>query len=112
MMTTFEKIQFELNKRNMSGNELAKACHFSSGLYSQWKSGLQKPSADKVVAIADFLGCSVDYLLGRDESLVIRASEDEWHAILDQMSDESRNQLEDYVDFLLWKQDRDVSASK
>ena len=40
----------------------------SMSLFSQWK---KKPSSNiyssKLVQIADYLGCSVDYLLGRTE---------------------------------------------
>lgn len=92
-------------------NTVCRELGLSTAVATQWKNGTI-PNGKVICSVADYFGCSVDYLLGRDEPLIIKASEDEWHAILDQMSDESRNQLEDYVDFLLWKQDRDVSASK
>lgn len=62
--------------------------------------------------IADYLGCSVDYLLGRADQPLPTASEDKWRELLMQLSDDSRNKLEDYIDFLLWKQAQAASASK
>ena len=47
---------------------VARDTGISMSLFSQWK---KKPSSNiyssKLVLIADYLGCSVDYLLGRTE---------------------------------------------
>lgn len=47
---------------------VARYTGISMSLFSQWR---KKPSSNiyssKLVAIADYLGCSVDYLLGRAE---------------------------------------------
>ena len=47
---------------------VARDTGISMSLFSQWK---KKPSSNiyssKLVQIADYLGCSVDYLLGRTE---------------------------------------------
>lgn len=47
---------------------VARDTGISMSLFSQWK---RKPSSNiyssKLVLIADYLGCSVDYLLGRTE---------------------------------------------
>ena len=102
-MNTFERIERELEKRNMTGADLARTCGFSNGLYSQWKSGMQNPSAGKIIQIADYLGVSVDYLLGRTEQLQ-KKTEDEWEVILNQMSDESLLLFRDYAKFLIWRQ--------
>ena len=67
-MTTIERIDFILEERNIVPAQMMKAIGASTGLFSQWRSGLQKPSADKVVKIADYLNCSVDYLLGRTDN--------------------------------------------
>lgn len=98
-------------EKGTSPNGVCLAIGLSNAVATHWKNGTL-PKADVLVKIADYLEVSVDYLLGRTDTPLIKATEVQWEEILDQMSDESRNQLEDYVDFLLWKQDRDVSASK
>ena len=67
-MTTIERIILLLEERNIVPAQMMKSIGASTGLFSQWRSGLQKPSADKVIKIADYLDCSVDYLLGRTDN--------------------------------------------
>lgn len=56
-----------LTKRNISNKELSSAIGVSSGNVSDWKSGKSKPNIDAISNIADYLDCSVDYLLGRTD---------------------------------------------
>ena len=52
----------------ISATELSKATGVSTTTFSQWKKGLQKPSTEAIVKIADYFGISTDYLLGRTDS--------------------------------------------
>lgn len=63
-MNTIEKIVTLLNKKETSVAKMMKELGFSSGLFSQWKSGKQKPSAEKICKIAEYLNVSTVYLLG------------------------------------------------
>lgn len=54
-----------LEKKNIKQSELSKATGISTGNISDWKKGKSFPSAEKLLLIADYLGCSTDYLLGR-----------------------------------------------
>ena len=67
-MKTIDRIIVMLDKREIVPARMMKELGFSNGLFSQWKSGTQNPSAEKIVRIADYLGCSVDYLLGRTDT--------------------------------------------
>jgi len=49
-------------------NPVAKEIGISSGILTRWKSEDTLPSGETLVKLADYLGCSVDYLLGRDTS--------------------------------------------
>lgn len=49
-------------------NTVAKELGFSSAVCTQWKKGVQKPSAKKVSMLAEYFGVSTDYLLGNDAS--------------------------------------------
>ena len=48
-------------------NTVAKELGISSAAVTKWKNGAM-PCGEILVAIADFFECSVDYLLGRQES--------------------------------------------
>ena len=43
------------------------ATGISSGNISDWLSGRSQPKAEALIKLADFFGCSVDYLLGRTD---------------------------------------------
>lgn len=46
-------------------NPVAKALNISSGVVTKWKNEGALPNGDNLAKIADYLDCSVDYLLGR-----------------------------------------------
>ena len=48
-------------------NPVAKALGISSGIVTKWKTLGTLPNGDTLTKLADYLGCSVDYLLGRTE---------------------------------------------
>ena len=50
-----------------TSKKLSEATGISTGNISDWKSGRSKPTADALILVADYFGCSVDYLLGRTD---------------------------------------------
>ena len=58
-----------LNSKNISAYRLAKETGISESLFSKWK---KNPTSDissaNLARIADYLDCSVDYLLGRTDN--------------------------------------------
>lgn len=57
-----ERIEKLLKEKGKSKTQMMKELGFSTGLFSQWKRGLQKPSYSKLSAIASYLGTTVEYL--------------------------------------------------
>jgi transcriptional regulator with XRE-family HTH domain len=49
-------------------NELAERLGLSNGLIAAYELGTKKPAQDTLIAIADFFGCTLDYLCGRAEA--------------------------------------------
>ena len=54
--------------RGTKPNPVAKEIGISSGILTKWKTTGAIPSGEILVKIADYLGCSVDYLLGRTDN--------------------------------------------
>lgn len=52
---------------NVKPNPIGKKLGISSGTITQWKNG-SIPSGENLVKIADYFGCTVDYLLGRESN--------------------------------------------
>ena len=58
-----------LEARKISAYRLAKETHISESLFSKWKKNpTSEISSSNLVRIADYFGCSVDYLLGRTDN--------------------------------------------
>lgn len=66
-----------LSIKNISSKTLSDNTGISTGNISDWKSGRSMPTAKKLVAIADYLDCSVDYLLGRTDNPKVNRSNTE-----------------------------------
>jgi transcriptional regulator with XRE-family HTH domain len=58
-----ERVERELQKRNISKTEFYKASGVASATFSQWRSGIRSPSMQSISSIARFLGVSVDWVL-------------------------------------------------
>lgn len=62
-MSIIANIDALLVRQGKTGSDLCKALGLSSGVYSQWKSGAKNPAKKRYVAIADYLGVTVDELI-------------------------------------------------
>lgn len=58
-----ELISNRLQQMKISANKMLLDCGYNTSLLTDMKRG-QMPSADKIAAIASYLGVSTDYLLG------------------------------------------------
>lgn len=58
-----------MEERGITSYRMAKETGISESLFSKWRAKpSSKISSEFLVAIADYLDCSVDYLLGRTDS--------------------------------------------
>lgn len=62
-----ERLVQIMEERKISAYKLSKETGIYQSTISQWKSGLQRPSLEAAEKIANYLDCSVDYLLGRTD---------------------------------------------
>ena len=63
-MDLLERIQFLCDQRGISVAELERQAGIAQRTIYKW--GRQSPSAERLQMVADYLGVSVDYLLGRE----------------------------------------------
>lgn len=54
--------------RKTKPNPVAKEIGISSGIITKWKNVGTLPNGETLIKIADYLDCSVDYLLGRTDN--------------------------------------------
>ena len=53
--------------RRINAKALGELCGLSKNMIGQYEKGEKMPSAKSLMALADFLDVSIDYLLGRDK---------------------------------------------
>lgn len=66
----FSKIFVEyIQSRGITAYKVAKGAGIAQGLMNQYKNGVKTPTADNLIKIADYLDCSIDFLLGRTKEI-------------------------------------------
>ena len=56
-----------IQSRGISLYKIAKDTHIPKSIIYEWASGEREPASEYLIALADYLDVSVDYLLGRTE---------------------------------------------
>lgn len=88
----------ELRKRRgLSQQEISDTLQVSRGTYSLWETDKRRPELDSLIALADFYGVSVDYLLGRETQTLAASRFDD--PMID-LSDEARKSVEEFIEFV------------
>jgi len=69
IMDNFHKVLKALREeRELSQDQLGKALGYKShSIIAQWESGRMFPAIENLIAIANFFGVSIDYLVGREK---------------------------------------------
>lgn len=66
-MVNIANLFIRIRDQGLTAKKVSDATGISTGNLSDWKSGRCLPSAEKLDVLADYLDCSVDYLLGRTD---------------------------------------------
>lgn len=69
-----DKINYLLKIKSISQKNMLESCGLSKNAISIMLSRGSVPKADTLAKIADYLGCSVDYLLGRTDNPEVNKS--------------------------------------
>ena len=67
-MANIDNLFIRIKKLNINAKKVSIDTGISTGNLSDWKKGRCLPSAEKLELLADYLDCSVDYLLGRTDN--------------------------------------------
>lgn len=65
MPTLGERLKTIRHRMDLTQQELANRLQTSRANYANWEINRAQPDPNTLIKIADFFGCSVDYLLGR-----------------------------------------------
>ena len=62
-----QQLKLILKQKNISQNKLIKETNFSAGHLYKWFNKKLTPKMDTIIELADYLGVSLDYLVGREK---------------------------------------------
>ena len=60
-----ERLRAILKEKKISQEKLKRDLNISSSVIYKWTSGKNQPTTNSLIKLADYLDCSVDYLIGR-----------------------------------------------
>lgn len=66
-MVNLDNLFKRIAEQGLNAKKVSESTGISTGNISDWKNGRSMPSAVKLDILADYLDCSVDYLLGRTD---------------------------------------------
>ena len=67
-MVNLDNLFKRISERGLNAKKVSEATGISTDNISDWKSGRSMPTAIKLDILANYLDCSVDYLLGRTDN--------------------------------------------
>lgn len=133
----YKIVEKECKKKKISQQKLLSDVGLAKSTLDNMKKG-SMPSVDKVSMIAEYLGVSIDYLLGTEQDLKSRAADikrrvmeesnekkffraapidmeqkrsmSELHSLLSEMSSEDLKKMESYAAFLISEKEKEPPA--
>lgn len=74
-MIIFERLKLLRKDRGVTQKEIASSVGVSEVSYQRFEYGTVRPSLETLIALADYFGVSLDYLVGRSDDPRIYRSE-------------------------------------
>lgn len=71
-MNIHYRLRSAREKQNWSQKYIAEKTGIPNSNISRYETGTRKPDVDTLITLADFLGCSVDYLLGISDEVELQ----------------------------------------
>ena len=66
-MVNLSNLFQRMNELNITSKKLSDSTGISTGNIGDWKYGRSKPGAESLISLAEYLDCSIDYLVGRTD---------------------------------------------
>ena len=66
-MTFYETLSELMDRNNVSKKQLSEILQIGKNQFKYWETKGNIPNGETLIALSDYFGCSVDYLLGRTD---------------------------------------------
>lgn len=108
-----------MKERGINAVQLSRETGVSTATISAWRNDIYTPKLDKLTKIADYLGVTVDYLMGRTdnphvstldtkirETIQKHFVQTKIQTVYDELSEENQNALLKFAEYLLYEQNK------
>ncbi len=98
-MTFVEKLDDLISQKGITRNKLLLELNLGKNSFVNWTNRGTLPNGETILALAEYFGVSSDYLLGIEKSndKYVSIPKDSLIALIENMTPESRQKLEDFV---------------
>lgn len=102
MSNSTEIILSLVKERKITKARLERECGLSNGTIHNWEIGKNNPSYGAIVKIANYFNVSMDYLLGKTDTIVSPTTEqqDDFAKLVSGLSFEEKEKVKEYIEFL------------
>lgn len=98
--TFFQRFEAACRAQNTSPNAVARAIGASSGSVTAWKNGAAPRNAT-LAKLADYLGVSTDYLLGKESADILQKTDIAFYGDYQTLTEEQKDTLRDMARLML-----------
>lgn len=111
-----------MKERGVNAVQLSRETGVSAATISAWRNDIYTPKLDKLTKIADYLGVTVDYLMGRTdnphtstldtkmreiiEKHLPNYTPSKIQSVFDELTDENQDTLLKFAEYLLYEQNK------
>lgn len=59
-------------EKGLSQQQLARQIETTQSNIGRWENGINEPSASQLIKLADYFGCTIDFLVGREDDFGVK----------------------------------------
>lgn len=108
-----KRILTVIDNSGMSDSAICKELSIGNGIIGKWRKGLQKPSTEAIVKIAQYFHVSTDYLLMGIEIVpnnALSLDDSEWLTLIHHLPERKRNEFKARIEGYLECYEESVAA--
>ena len=100
-----------MKKRNVTAKQLSEKLKIGKNQFKYWKDNGNIPNGETLISLADYFDCSVDYLLGREETkkaavLPVESSNiSKLIGFYNQLTEDAQKEMLSYAEYMTTKPD-------
>lgn len=101
-----------IDESGLSDSAICKELSIGNGIIGKWRKGLQKPSTEAIIKIAEFFNTSIDYLLTGKSRNYLSDEDAEWLELIHKLPPEKQYEVKGELKGYLRYMEESVAADE